>query len=274
MDGLVLVEEGCLSFVSRVFCCSDLELRGGLARGLLAMLKRSITHHYHILNKRLQFIHVGKCGGSTIAKLLTVSRVVADQYSSVYESHVDGVVIDSECDYLFCLRNPVARALSAFEWRKKLVLDDARPNQVRRFSGEANVLKSYGSLSHLARTLYGPEGRLQQQVARDFNLVHHLRESISFYLNPLMDVLHSSKVLGVICQETLVEDCREILGVDASSVFERRNESRSLSVADLDSIVLVNLKRYLAQDYSCLSQLWSLGILDDKKFSLLMFGDS
>ena len=226
------------------------------------------------MGNKLQFVHVGKCGGSTIAKLLKDSRKIAGRYSSVYESHIDGVVIDSECDYLFCLRNPVARALSAFEWRKKLVLEDARPNQVHRFSGEANVLKSYESLSNLARSLYGPDGHLQQHVARDFNLVHHLRESISFYLNPLMGVLHSSNVLGVICQETLVSDCRQILDVDASSVFERRNENRSQSVSDLDPVVLVNLKRYLIQDYSCLSQLWSLGILDDEKFALLMFGDS
>ena len=227
-----------------------------------------------ILPKKLQFIHVGKCGGSTISKLLDVSPVLLNRYSSVYESHIGGVVIDSECDYLLCLRNPIARALSAFEWRKKLVLGDAHPNQVHRFSGEASVLESYGSLNNLARYLYSADGVLQQSVARDFELIHHLRESISFYLDPLVGVLHRTNVFGVICQETLVKDCREILNVDASSVFERRNESRSLSVSDLDPIVFVNLKRYLIQDYSCLSKLWSLGILDDKKFSLLMFGNS
>ena len=226
------------------------------------------------MDKKLQFVHVGKCGGSTIAKLLSESPGISAHYSFVYESHIDGVTIDSECDYLFCLRNPIARALSAFEWRKKLVLDDAHPRQVNRFNGEADVLRSYGSLSNLARCLYSPEGYLQQHVARDFNLIHHLRESISFYLNPLVGVLHRSNVLGVICQETLAQDCREILDVDASSVFERRNESRSLSVSDLDPVVLANLKRFLIQDYSCISQLWSLGILDDKKFALLMFGDS
>ena len=225
------------------------------------------------MGNKLQFVHVGKCGGSTIAKLFENSLTVRSVFLGL-ESHVDGVVIDSECDYLFCLRNPVARALSAFEWRKKLVLEDAHPNQVQRFSGEANVLRSYGSLSNLARSLYDNDGRLQQHVARDLNLIHHLRETISFYLNPLLGILHSSNVLGVICQETLVSDCRQILDVDASSVFERRNENRSQSVSDLDPVVLVNLKRYLIQDYSCLSQLWSLGILDDEKFALLMFGDS
>lgn len=238
------------------------------------MLKGVRLRENVILPKKLQFVHVGKSGGSTISKLLHVSPVVANRYSSVYESHVDGVVVDSECDYLFCLRNPIARALSAFEWRKKLVLNDAHPNQVNRFSGEARVLESYGSLNNLARSLYGSDGFLRQNVARDFDLIHHLRESISFYLNPLVGVLHRSNVLGVICQETLTQDCREILDVDASSVFERRNESRSLSVPDLDPVVLANLKRYLIQDYSCISQLWSLGVLDDKKFAMLMFGNS
>ena len=225
------------------------------------------------MNKKLQFVHVGKCGGSTVSKLLKVSSAVLDRYSFIYESHVDGVVIDAECDYLFCLRNPIDRALSAFEWRKKLVLDDAIPNQVDRFSGESQVLISYGSLSNLASSLYDSTGLLQQSVARDFDLIHHLRESISFYLDPLISVLNPSNVLGIICQETLAHDCQEILGVDASLIFERRNENRSLSVSDLDATVLANLKRYLNRDYCCISQLWSMGLLDDKKFALLMFGD-
>lgn len=226
-----------------------------------------------VVNKKLQFVHVGKCGGSTVSKLLKVSSSVLDRYSLIYESHVDGVVIDAECDYLFCLRNPIDRALSAFEWRKKLVLDDALPSQVERFSGESKVLNSYGSLSNLAYSLYDSEGMLRQSVARDFDLIHHLRESISFYLDPLIRVLNPSNVLGIICQETLVSDCQEILGVDASLIFERRNENRSLSVSDLDATVLANLKRYLIRDYNCISQLWSIGLLDDKKFVLLMFGD-
>ena len=93
----------------------------GIAKGLWSMLKGVRLRENVILPKKLQFVHVGKCGGSTISKLLHVSPVVANRYSSVYESHVDGVVVDSECDYLFCLRNPIARALSAFEWQQLYV---------------------------------------------------------------------------------------------------------------------------------------------------------
>ena len=137
------------------------------------------------MKRQLQFVHIGKCGGSTIEKLLSNSPVVEEQYSSFFESHINGVFVDASCDYLFCLRNPIDRAFSAFEWRKKLIFEDALPNQVHRFPGERKVLRKYSSLGAMARSLYQLDGRLDQAVARDFQCVHHLRESISFYCNPL-----------------------------------------------------------------------------------------
>ena len=129
----------------------------------------------------MQFVHIGKCGGSTVEKLLPRSPVIIEKYSSFFESHINGVVIDSACDYLFCLRNPIDRAFSAFEWRKKLVAKDSLSDQVHRFPGERKVLRKYKSLGTMARSLYQADGRLDQAVARDFHAVHHLRESIAFY---------------------------------------------------------------------------------------------
>ena len=129
--------------------------------------------------KLLRFIHVGKCGGSTIVKLLADSPLVSCKYQSVVQSHVCGVTLDSSCDYLICLRNPISRAISAYEWRKKLVIADPVPNQATRFRGELDVLNAYGSFSDLASKLYQENASLNELVARDFQLVHHLRESIS-----------------------------------------------------------------------------------------------
>ena len=64
----------------------------------------------HVLKRQLQFVHIGKCGGSTVEKLLPLSSVVAEKYSSFFESHVSGVHVDVNCDYLFCIRNPIERA--------------------------------------------------------------------------------------------------------------------------------------------------------------------
>ena len=222
------------------------------------------------MKRQLQFVHIGKCGGSTVEKLLSASPVVSDKYSSFFESHINGVVVDLNCDYLFCLRNPIDRAFSAFEWRKKLVIEEAFPEQVRRFPGERRVLRQYQSLGAMARALYGSDGRLNQAVARDFHCVHHLRESISFYCRPLLGVLTPRNIFGVVCQEELAADCSKLLGVDALCLRERSNESKRRIDQDLDAEAVNNLKRFLVEDYQCIAALWSLGALSDQQFWRVM----
>ena len=224
----------------------------------------------HALKRQLQFIHIGKCGGSTVEKLLHASPVISEKYYSFFESHINGVVVDPNCDYFFCLRNPVDRAFSAFEWRKKLVIEEASPEQVRRFPGERRVLRQYQSLGTMARALYRSDGRLNQAVARDFQCVHHLRESISFYCRPLLGVLTPSNIFGAVCQEQLVADCGKLLGVDASGLRERSNASKRRIDQDLDAEAVNNLKRFLVEDYQCIAALWSLGALSDQQFWRVM----
>ena len=215
---------------------------------------------------------MGKCGGSTIEKLLAESLLVSHKYESVIQSHVCGVTVDSSCDYLICLRNPISRAISAYEWRKKLVIADPVPNQATRFRGELDVLNAYGSFSDLASKLYQENASLNELVARDFKLVHHLRESISFYLRPLLPVLTASNVYGVICQENLSADCEKFLGILPNGIAERKNYQRRESLSTLGEKAVVNLKRYLHDDYACLTTLWSKGILNDYQFKSLTLG--
>ena len=223
------------------------------------------------MGRQLQFVHVGKCGGSTISSLLSESKVIGRRYNSCFESHVNGVQISQDCDYLICLRNPIQRAFSAFEWRKKLVLGDSDIDQVNRFAGERKVLKKYKSLNALARSLYFSDGRLDHSVSRDFRIIHHLRESISFYISPLLPVLRPDNIFGVICQESLSSDCKRLLGVDASKLFVRRNIEKGSIVDHLDGLAISNLRRYLSDDYQCISALWSLGSIRDSQFVRLMF---
>ena len=196
--------------------------------------------------------------------------MINEQYSSFFESHINGVFVDSSCDYLFCLRNPIDRAFSAFEWRQQLVLENALPDQVHRFSGEAGILRKYKSLGSMARLLYRSDGRLNQVVARDFRSIHHLRESISFYCSPLFGVLTPRNILGVVCQESLASDCTNLLGVDVSGVRERINTSKRPIDQDLDAEAITNLKRFLVEDYQCLVALWSLRALSDQQFWRVM----
>ena len=236
------------------------------AEASLSFIQTSV----HALKRQLQFVHIGKCGGSTVEKLLSLSPIISETYSSFFESHINGVVVDPNCDYLFCIRNPIDRAFSAFEWRKKLVIEEELPDQVRRFPGERKVLRQYQSLGVMARALYRSDGRLDQAVARDFHCVHHLRESISFYCRPLLGVLTPANIFGVVCQEALAADCTRLLGVDALGVRERSNATKQSIDQDLDAEAVNNLKRFLVDDYQCLVAFWSFGALNDQQFWRVM----
>ena len=144
------------------------------------------------------------------------------------------------------------------------------PDQLRRFPGEARILRHYKSLGSMARLLYRSDGRLDQAVARDFRSVHHLRESISFYCSPVFGVLTPNNILGVVCQETLADDCARILAVDVAELQERSNASKRPIDQDLDLKAVNNLKRFLVEDYQSIATLWSLGALSDQRFSRVM----
>ena len=222
------------------------------------------------MDRQLQFVHIGKCGGSTVLKLLSRSPLVSQKYSGFFETHINGVIPSKSFDYLFCIRNPIDRAFSAFEWRKKLVVLDADSTQLNRFPGEYDVLRKYDSLGDLSMNLYRENGSLNQQVAREFSLIHHLRESISFYCNPLLGVLTPGNIFGVVCQETLASDCKKLLGVGVSRVCERSNASKRRIEQDLDATAVSNLKRFFVEDYQCVTALWSLGALSDQRFWRVM----
>ena len=72
--------------------------------------------------------------------MLDRSPIVQKKYSEIIISHVCGVRADPSFDFLLCLRNPISLAHSAFSWRKKLVVQDALPDQRGRFPGEYEVL--------------------------------------------------------------------------------------------------------------------------------------
>jgi len=220
--------------------------------------------------KTLHFIHIGKCGGSSLREAVECSSFIKSNYENVVRSHVGGVKQISDCDFLIVIRNPIERVISAFSWRKKLVVLENRPEQVSRFLGEEAVLKRYATLSDLAEVLYHPvTGELNQIAARDFESIHHLRENIQFYLDPLLPRLCKDNVLGVILQERMSVDVKKVLKVDLKSK-EKKNDQKLDSLGSMSRRAIDNLKKYLSGDYKSITELWCKGCLDDEGYRLLM----
>lgn len=215
----------------------------------------------------LTFIHIGKCGGSSLMAALRDSPRVRTEFDGVKHVHVRKPVFQRNAIYLIVLRNPVSRALSAFNWRYQLVLEGGE--QRDRFRGEADILAKYGTLNTLAESLYD-DGALNRTVARDFRRIHHMKEDIDFYLGRLLDRITERQVYAVLTQEHLDEDIRAILGVARPRKTHAFKSKTDPSRLHLSALAKENLRTFLALDYAAIQRLNALHPIGDRKLADLL----
>lgn len=230
-------------------------------------LKATVEHLRPGTERRLCYIHIGKCGGATVNQAIDASPLVARRFDKVAVSHVARPVYKARNQYLFVVRNPIDRAISAFNWRHRLVHEEARPDH--RFPGEAEVLRKYGSLDALATALYEGDA-LVAHAARDFRSIHHLREDMAFYLDPARDVIRAEQVFAVLCQEFLDDDIETHLGVKTPGRVHDNRSTTPRAKTALSEVARRNLAQFLAADFAALEWLMKLFPIDDARREALL----
>ena len=207
--------------------------------------------HYNFRDSEdaLIYVHIGKCGGASLAKSIAESEVLKSKFNTICKVHIEKPPILKRANYLVVVRNPIERAISAFNWRYKLVVEDEA--QRDRFLGEWDILKRYESISKLADALYDNDN-LNEGVARDFRRIHHLKEDMVFYLHDLLKNIKPKQIFAVLSTETLDFDVQKLLGVPSvprvhSHAHMVSNEKKSLSLQ-----ARANLRKFLQPDYDCL----------------------
>ncbi|MGM0856561.1 MAG: hypothetical protein ACQEW0_05690 [Pseudomonadota bacterium] len=201
-------------------------------------------------------IHIGKCGGTSLRKAIEKSG----KENLYHRVHIMKPPIFYDKKYVIICRGPISRAISAFNWRYKLVvIDEAQKN---RYKGEWEVLKQYESLNNLAELLY-VDGVLQSDVASDLRKVHHLYEDISFYLTDLLNVLSPCQIDFVVCQENLDNDIERFFGVKVA--FKEKGDYEKTSTF-LSEEATMNLRLFFRKDYECLMKLFTYGKISKEIF--------
>jgi hypothetical protein len=212
-------------------------------------------------------IHIGKCGGTTLKKAMRST----DWKGAFAAVHVRRPPVRRDLKYYILLRHPVRRALSAFNWRHRLVVEEE--SQRDRFPGEYEVLKKYGTMNALSERLYAADGAVDAQAHRDFRKIHHLREDIEFYLGDLLSFVAPDQIIDVLTQETLDEDILRIFN------YENRRRERSNPPAPsgeatensrLTPLAEQNLRKFLRRDFECVRRLHAMGKICEKSFANLM----
>jgi len=213
----------------------------------------------------LYFVHIGKCGGSSLRRAVSKSRIVKNRFVGVQRFHFEKPIPNAKASYLFAVRNPIDRAISAFNYRRESI----RRGGEEKHPGEREVFNSYPTLNELAEAVIS-NGHVNEGVFESWNRVHHLGdESIAFYLEDLMPTLSKEQVFGIVSVERFNEDSQRLLGV---SPGHRRNNRKNVPDADLALSTLgrQNLSTLLERDFELLEQLLDLVGASHQKKKLLL----
>lgn len=200
----------------------------------------------------IKVIHIGKCGGSTM-------RYILDKYAIKYELiHITKPVFEENCKYIIAIRNPIDRIISAFNWRYKLVVLDK--TQENRFQGEKNALEKYGCINNFAEQIECFD------VSKTY--IHHIYEDINFYLRDFLKNVKKENILGVVTQENLIHDIKNIFNVcdDIDDIHIKHNSNTDKYISESGYILL---KKYLHKDYECINKLFTLELLTDQQYIAL-----
>ena len=229
-------------------------------------------------NQILNVIHIGKCGGTTVKQSIESSEKINKKYNNIIITHIKKPIYSKDFDYLIIIRNPISRAQSAFNWRKKLVLDKSIKHNFNKnfIENEYRIIKKYNYFNILCEKLFTKEGKLDSDVAQDFISIHHLYHDISYYLEDLLPKIMPKQIYGVIKQYNLNNDCKELLGevgmkkfnynhinnIDLESkVHYKTSRSEQLKISSplyISKRGLSNIKLFLYKDFLCISSLHQL----------------
>ena len=239
---------------------------------MTAELKQSMRRTRRIVNRALGrpaehihpeipdgakvLIHVGKSGGTSLRMALRETSLGQE----IHKVHIRRPPIRPTLEYYIIARGPVSRVMSAFNWRYKRVVTDGE--QKDRIAGEYDLLTRYETLNNLALDLYDPAGAPNTPVIEAFGRMHHIRESIAFYLDPLLDQIDPTQIKEVLMQENLDADIERVLGVRVERRDKQHGDSVDPARKHLDPQAKINLRRFLARDYACLNRLYAWGKIE------------
>lgn len=215
----------------------------------------------------LIYIHVGKCGGGAVGKAIKESPVIREKFRAVKKVHVKKPFYQKNARYLIVLRNPIERAISAFNWQYRRVVETKKEEFTR--PGEFEILKKYKNINNSAENLYVNDV-LNISAVKEWQMVHHLREDIDFYLTDLLSHVRPDQIFAVLIQESLEEDVSRLLSVESLETQHENRSGRDDSQLELSTIARDNLRKFLEAEYAVIKKVNSLYPLDEKNLEVLL----
>ena len=198
-------------------------------------------------------VHVGKCAGSTLDTDLRAQGFHFTRH------HMRRPRAQAGHRYVVLVRDPVARFISAFNWRYHLHSENLLPPHhqeaqmmAMRQRMEWEFLSQFRDVNDFAERLVRNGDKDVSAMTTLMQLIGHVPQGFSWYLDDLLQQIAPQQLTGVIATERLAHDVDTVFGFRPVSELNRRSGERSVS---LSAEGRANLVRELAGEYATLGKL-------------------
>lgn len=206
-------------------------------------------------------VHVGKCAGSTLVVDLRAQGFHFRRFHMCRPQAVAGH------HYVVLVRDPVARFVSAFNWRCHLLAGNLLPKAGAGAGAEAGAedpivalrrrvewefLSQFRDVNEFAERLVPSRGNDISAMSTMMQLIGHVPQGFSWYLGELLKRIAPEQLAGVIATERLAHDVHTVFGFRPVSKLNRRSGERSVT---LSAEGRANLVREFAGEYATLQEL-------------------
>lgn len=200
-------------------------------------------------------VHVGKCGGTSAVEEL---RGRGFRFEHV---HLRRPEADPAGRYVILVRDPIARTVSAFNWRRRLFAAGALPTggddpvARLRHAAEHDFLSQFESVNEFAERLEFLDGREISPMATMMQLIGHVPHGFAWHLDGLLRRIAPGQLAGIVATERFAEDFERLFGF---LPVARRNRHEGGEGTTLSARGRENLGRVLAPEYETLAALAAL----------------
>lgn len=202
------------------------------------------------------FIHVGKCGGTSIASNI-------GQHAYLTEIHMAKPLYVPRARYLLAVRNPISRFVSAF-WHHKREAKKEKFNNTKI----SKIVQNFESVEHFIVDGLQSNSVLSSDSVKFSCGYGHIGMGLAFYLDPFLWKVGERNISNVFCQEFLDEDLHQFLGFP--SMESRRVSGMGLLGAELQPKSRTFLWGLLQRDYNCISRLYDMGFISKDRYEIMI----
>lgn len=208
-----------------------------------------------MISRRVHFdlVHVGKCGGGTVAAELRQGGYTFEKV------HMRRPAIAPGRRYVVVVRDPMARFVSAFNWRRHKLDGDLSPEGkdadavwLMKHQVEKRLIAMFESANDLAEQLESLPGYDVSPLISMLGVIVHVQQGFSWYLDQMLDEIEPSQLLGVVAKESLEQDMLALFGIRTTLA---RNSDYPHGSQDLSPRARANLARVFAEEYRALDRL-------------------